>query len=204
MIIKLKEIAEITNGYAFRKKIEPSSDGTVSVVQMKDLTENNTIDLNNAIIVEDEGFKKHHILRKGDLVFRTRGQIFNSAILETEPENIVTLSGPLLKIRITEPEKILPEYINSYISLNKTQAYIMSRVKNSSLSGMITKNAVEEIEIIIPSIEKQKSIIQIDKLIRQEQILMKELIDKKERLYKHILNNYISDTHSLKGENNGR
>ncbi len=204
MIVKLKEIAEITNGYTFRSKIESFPDGVVSLVQMKDLTENNTIDLKNAIIIEDEGFKKHHILKKGDLVFRTRGQIFNSAILENEPENLVIVSGPLLKIRITEPQNILPEYINCYISLNKTQSYIMSRVKVSSVSGMITKNAVEDIELEIPSVQKQRTVIEIHGLSKKENILMKDLINKKDKFYKALLNNYISGKFNFKGEKNVR
>ena len=45
MIRKLKDISEISTGVTFRARLEQAADGNVSVIQMKDLGDDNTVRL---------------------------------------------------------------------------------------------------------------------------------------------------------------
>ena len=45
----LKDIADIRTGYSFRAKLEPDSEGNILVVQLKELSDKNTIDISTAV-----------------------------------------------------------------------------------------------------------------------------------------------------------
>jgi len=47
MQIQLKEIALVQMGYSFRMRLEPIKKGNIAVIQMKDLTAENRVDISN-------------------------------------------------------------------------------------------------------------------------------------------------------------
>jgi restriction endonuclease S subunit len=133
--------------------------------------------------------KEHHLARKGDLVFRSRGQITTSAIILKDPGKAVVVAAPLLRIRITDQNTILPEYLNWFISQREAQIFLTSRTK-ISVQKMISKEAIEELEIFIPSIKKQKHIVGLASLSAREQILSQLLTDKKQQYIEKLLMNF--------------
>jgi restriction endonuclease S subunit len=66
------------------------------------------------------------------------------------------VAAPLLRIRITSPDRILPEYLNWYISQRDAQVFFNSSAKGT-LQKMISKQAIEELEISLPSLAPQDS-----------------------------------------------
>ena len=75
--------------------------GNVSVIQMKDLTDRNRVDSNALTLVDMEKPKEHHLVKPGDLIFRSRGLTTNSAILLDDPGTAV-VAAPLLRIRVKD------------------------------------------------------------------------------------------------------
>ncbi len=185
MKTKIKNLATVQVGYSFRSRLEPTKNGKVAVIQMKDLSNNNTVNCNNLTRINIETIKKHHLAQKGDLIFRSRGQITTSAILLQEPGKAV-VTAPLLRIRITQPNKILPEYLNWYISQRDAQIFLTSRAKGTA-QKMISKQVIEELEIILPSLKKQKKIIELAALSAHEQTLFYTLADKREQYISTVL-----------------
>lgn len=160
-------------GYAFRSRIETSRDGSFTVIQMKDLQDNNTVNCKELVKVDLQSVKEHHLARKGDLIFRSRGLVSTAAILLDDLEKAI-VSAPLLKIQITEPGLILPEYLNWYINQKDAQIFFNSRAKGT-LQKMISKQALEELDVSVPTIEKQKRIVALAALSDQEQALLHKL-----------------------------
>ena len=73
--MKLSELADVRMGYPFRSRLEPDPMGNVAVIQMKDIDEANQVRAEGAIRVALAGSKAHHhLLRAGDLLFRSRGR----------------------------------------------------------------------------------------------------------------------------------
>ena len=79
MKVKLKNLSAVQMGYSFRSRLEATGSGETAVIQMKDLLDENTVDCRNLIKIDMETVKDHHLVKKGDLVFRARGLINTSA-----------------------------------------------------------------------------------------------------------------------------
>lgn len=184
MNLKIKELASIQMGYSFRSSVEMLETGTTSVIQMKDLMANNLVDCSNLMRVDIEKLKEHHLVKSGDLIFRSRGQVMTSALLTEDPGDAV-LAAPLLRIRITT-ECILPEYLNWFISQTPAQAFLISCAEGSA-QKMISKQALENLEVFVPPIERQKNIMQLASLAEEEQQLMEKILAKRKQYIKTYL-----------------
>lgn len=177
MRIKLNQLAAVQMGYSFRSRIEASAGGRIAVIQMKDLLSDNTVSCNDLVRVDMEAVKEHHLVRKGDLVFRSRGTVTTAAIIIEDPGEAL-VAAPLLRIRVTKTEQILPEYLNWYISQRDAQIFLTSRSK-SSVQKMISKQSVGDLEIVFPNLEKQRRIVELANLSAREQSLFHTLADKR-------------------------
>ena len=179
MKTKIKKIATVQMGYSFRARLETSIMGRISVIQMKDLLEDNIVDCRTLTKVDMEAVKEHHLVQKGDLIFRSRGLVATAAILLDDPGEAV-VAAPLLRIRVTKPDKVLPEYLNWYISQRDAQIFLTSRAKGT-VQQMISKQVIEDLEVELPNLKKQKKIIELAALSALEQILCRTLADKRKQ-----------------------
>ena len=184
MKTELKNIASVQMGYSFRSRIEAKGSGAVAVIQMKDLTEDNRVDCSGLTQVDMETPKAHHIVRPGDLFFRSRGLTSASAILADDP-GVAVVSAPLLRIRVDE-QVVLPEYLNWFISQASAQSYLASRAIGIA-QKMITKEALENLEVLIPSLERQGAITALAALADEEQRLLNRLAIKRRQYTSTIL-----------------
>ena len=78
----LSEIATISSGYLFRNKLVHRDDGKYGVIQMKDIDSFNRLDMTGVEKVNIKSIKKEYLLKKNDILFRSRGQ-----------QNLATLIG---------------------------------------------------------------------------------------------------------------
>jgi len=182
--VSLKNIASIQMGYSFRSRLESSDTGTVAVIQMKDLTDRNRVDSSDPVFVDMKLPAGHHLLKEGDLIFRSRGLLSRSAIIVEDPGTAV-VSAPLLRIRITSPD-VLPEYLNWFISQPPAQAFFTSRADGTA-QRIINKDTLENLEVFVPSLEKQKKIVALASLIVREQEIMEKLAAKRRQYVSAIL-----------------
>ena len=191
MKIKLKKIATVQTGYSFRSRLESKNTGAIAVIQMKDLSSTNRVCCDELVRLDMEIPKIHHLVKPGDLIFRSRGLTANSALLADGPGDAV-LAAPLLRIRVTS-NRILPEYLNWFISQLSAQSYFASCAEGTSLK-MISKQSLENLEVFVPTIARQRLIVEIATLAEEEQRVMKALAEKRSQ--------YISTTlmHLAQGE----
>lgn len=185
MKVKIKKMATVQVGYSFRSRLDVAEDGNVSVIQMKDLVDDHTVCCDSLVKIDMEAVKEHHLAKKGDLIFRSRGQVATAAILLDDPGYAV-VSAPLLRIRVTNPKMVLPEYLNWYIRQRDAQIFLTSRAEGTVLK-MISKEAIEDLEVVLPSLERQKNIVELATLSAREQLLLHRLADKREGYIASIL-----------------
>ncbi len=185
MKMKIKNLATIQMGYSFRSRLETSQRGEVAVIQMKDLLDNNTVDCDNLVKVDMKAVKEHHFAKKGDLVFRSRGSLTTATILLEDPSKAI-VAAPLLRIRVIKPDKILPEYLNWYINQRDVQAFLTSRAMGT-VQKMISKQTIEDLEVLLPPLEQQKNIVELASLSAKEQIILSSLAEKREQYISTVL-----------------
>ena len=181
----LKEIADIRTGYSFRTKLEPDSEGNALVVQLKELSEKNTIDISTAVRINMPDISENYLLQKGDLVFRSRGMDTTAAIMDITSNNII-LSAPFQRIRLRDAMAIMPQYLLWYINSKEAQSYFSINKTGTSVS-MISTAVLADLPVAIPALEIQKKIVDISILSEKEIELQEELIRKKRILTETIL-----------------
>lgn len=176
MKVPLKQIATVQMGYSFRSRLEQMAAGEIAVIQMKDLTDRNRVDCGDLMRIDMEKLREHHLARPGDLVFRSRGMVTTSAILTDDPGTAV-VAAPLLRIRVSH-RNILPEYLTWFINQRPAQVFLASHAKGT-VQQMISKPALESLEVFVPSLERQKAIAELAALGEQEQSLMQKLAERR-------------------------
>jgi restriction endonuclease S subunit len=171
---ELKSIAEIQMGYTFRSGLNPEPDGKISVIQMKDLTDDNIVDCSHLLRINFINIDEKHLVKKKDLIFRSRGQV-NSPALVKQDLPYTMLAAPLFRIRITIGG-ILPEYLNWYLGIPESGQWFASR-REGTYGGMISKKTLEQIEIEIPPLSRQKTILEMVMLTGREEKILSRLLE---------------------------
>ena len=180
--MNLGELADIQMGYPFRSRLEHVPQGDVSVIQMKDIDEANLLHAESAIRVVLPKGKAHHLLRAGDLLFRSRGRS-NGAAQVLEGVGSAVLSAPMLLIR---PHGALPEYLCWYINAPTTQALLAAQAEGTSVR-MISAEALKALDVPLPPEEAQRRIVHAAALAAQEQSLLGQIATLRQRTTTHLL-----------------
>lgn len=173
----IEEVAEVQMGYHFRSRLEEAEEGNVKVIQMKDLLKDNTIDFNSLKKISLQEVPTRHLAKKGDVLFRSRGNIPMAALVDRDVENTI-VGSPLLQISVTQKDLVLPEYLCWFINHRKTQS-IFERNKKGSFISMLSLRWFKGLEVEIPDIAIQQKIIEITTLATEEFRLASEIHQKK-------------------------
>lgn len=175
--MKLGELGEVQMGYPFRSRVEHDPQGDVAVIQMRDIDDANLLHAEGAIRVALPKGKTHHLLRAGDLLFRSRGRS-NSAAQVLDGIGSAVLSAPMLLIR---PHGVLPEYLCWYINASTTQAQLAALAEGTSVR-MISAEALKALDVPLPSRAAQQRIVQAAALAEREQALLTRIGTLRQRL----------------------
>ncbi len=163
----IKHIASIQTG-VYEK---PVSKGDIAYLQPKyfdskgQLTTSLRLDLNSLNITDK------HILNKGDVLFASKGSK-NFATCFNDAELSAVASTSFFVIRINE-KNVLPDYLTWFLNRPKTLSILKRKAKGTAIVS-ITKSALADLSISVPSIEKQKLILKtfqlrnIEKQLRQK------------------------------------
>lgn len=183
---KLEIFATLRTGYSFRKGIEPSSPGKIAVIQMRDLDPTTrTVDLRNLSRTDIPHLTERNLVQKGDLVFRTRGETVNSAIVKKNPGQCV-VAAPLLHIRVEKLDWVMPEYLNWFISQPQAQAYFHARAIGAT-QKVINLRILQGLTVSIPNLETQRRIVEIADLALEESALLNKLAEMKSKYISGVL-----------------
>lgn len=184
VVARLGDVADIRLGLSFRDRLEHQPSGTVAVIQMKDLSDENYVHVAEAVRTFLPPGKERFQLRDGDLLFRSRGNNNTAAIVREAVAGAVA-AAPLVLVRAT---KVLPEYLQWYINSAAAQAHFKAKAVGTSVQ-MISADALKALEVPLPSIASQRLIADCAALSMREQRLMSELAVRRHQLTGRILTN---------------
>ena len=177
---KVKHIATIQTGL-FAK---PVSNADALYLQTKHFTENLNVNslIQPSIIMN--GVAEKHILRKGDVLFAAKGDR-NFATYFDVLEYPSVASTSFFVIRLHD-KNVLPEYFAWFLNQPRTINLLKRKAKGTSIAS-ISKATINDVEISVPSIDKQKMVLKIHQLRNRE----KKLIKKKDLLRGKIIQQKI-------------
>lgn len=187
---KLNDIADVALGQSFRSRLEHDANANIAVIQMKDLTDDNRIDSKSLVRVYLKKVNDKQLVKQDDIVFRARGQNNTAAHIDLDVGQAV-VAAPMLRIRISD-QGVSPEYLIWWINQPKSQAYLASHARGTA-QKMISVPVLKDLCVEVPSLEKQKQIVELANLAREEQKLLCELADKRTKYMEGILMQVASE-----------
>jgi hypothetical protein len=166
-MIRIQDIAHLQTGvYA-----KPDRHGNAIYLQVKYFNEKG--DLAEVIrpdIFVDKRLSRH-LLEEGDVLFAAKGDR-NFATVYTPEFGPCLASSSFFIIR--RFKGILPEYLAWYINNPPSQKKLKAEAKGSSIPSISIKS-LGELEIKIPDLKTQETILKIDKLRVKEKKILREI-----------------------------
>lgn len=171
----LAELAEIRPGYPFRGPVREVPGGEAAVVQIKNIDIHRGIDWPGVVRTELAGRRKPDWLQPGDIVFTARGN--RNAAAAVGQVAIKAVSSPhLFVIRLRRQDRALPEFIAWLMNQPDAQRYFAQSATGSYILN-IRKEALAQMPLRLPGLEKQQLIVQLDVAARRERALLERLIE---------------------------
>jgi restriction endonuclease S subunit len=128
------------------------------------------------------------LLKKGDVLFAAKGSKNFAAWYENDKMPAVA-STSFFVIRLID-NNILPGYLTWFLNHPDTQTLLKGQARGSSIAS-ISKAVLSELEIPIPSTQKQELILRIFKLRNRERNLKQQIETLREIEIQNLLINAI-------------
>jgi hypothetical protein len=180
MKLRITDVADINIGYQFRTKIEPTDDGTHSVIQIRDFDEHRLLHPEGLLQVKIDKPADQFSINKGDILFLSRGHRNWAAPIVDEIKGAIAVSH-FFVLRIKSVE-VLPEYLAWYLNQAPAQEYLHSNARHGTHMPLVPLSAFKGLTVEVPSKEMQKKIVELSRLMEKEKQLFAELQEKRSRL----------------------
>lgn len=176
---KLKDMVEIS--------ISPATNiddkGDVKVLRASDISSNGLIDYDSISSgsVKSNKSSEKQFLKKGDVVFQSKGSRFEATVINKEYEKLLT-SQIYFNLRIKHEEYITPEYLAWYLNSRIAHTYFEANSSGATIKA-VTKKTLAELVVEIPGTNQEMDTVTdlissfaSEKSKTQEYLLNKELL----------------------------
>ncbi len=194
MIIKLGEISNIRTGLVTaRKKAKADSLSKFEYKQISLKSFGKGIKLQkdkSDIFISAQEIKPKYFTKEGDVIVRLRAPA-SAVYIDKEDEGLLIHS--LLVVIRADKDKLDPKYLAYYINSKPAQRILKQDVKGTAIPMLKTKD-LEELPIILPSLQEQKKLAGFLELADKEaellQLLANEKLQFSEAVFLKAINHY--------------
>jgi restriction endonuclease S subunit len=180
----LREVAQVRAGYPFRSAIEESTRGTLAV-QLKDIRQGDVLDWSETIKTElSRSATAEERLRPGDILFVFRGTHNFAVLVDTVPGPAVA-STQFMMLRVGKPETLLPGFLAWQINQPPAQEYFRTAAEGTAQRSL-RRAVIEALEVVVPPLEFQHSVVELASLVRRERALAARLVQIREQQLNHL------------------
>ena len=189
--MKLSDFATLQSGLVLNRKEARSEEETAKYykrINMRSLSEYGELDRNDLDIFPSVEILDSAVLTQpNDIIVKLFTPIYPTLISEEDKGFIIP--SQLVVIRVFD-DQVLPEYLRYYLSAPEVSELMLS-IEGWRSQRTIKVSTFADLEIPIPSIEKQKLIAKISDINSQRERLYKELIEEEKKLTTLKLQKYI-------------
>ena len=189
--MKLSDFATLQSGLVLNRKEARSEEETAKYykrINMRSLNEYGGLDRNDLDIFPSVEILDSAVLTQpNDIIVKLFTPIYPTLISEEDKGFIIP--SQLVVIRAFD-DQVLPEYLRYYLSAPEVSELMLS-IEGWRSQRTIKVSTFADLEIPIPSIEKQKLIAKISAINSQRERLYKELIEEEKKLTTLKLQKYI-------------
>lgn len=171
---KLSDLAEIRLGQVFRTGIEESPNGSVRLVQTRDVKECVEPVWDSLAQIEDPQPAKSAWLQVGDVLLTCRGQRLVATWIDDVP-GLTLCTQHLFIIRIRDKSHILPAFLAWQLNQAPCQAYFSRAIEGSNQQS-IRRTLLDEINIKILALYQQIKIVNFYKISHLKKKCLEKMI----------------------------
>ena len=175
----LDSLAEVRSGYPFRGSVPVVENGSVRVVQMRDVDPAGEVDWSGVASTELEGRKDPDWIAAGDVLFASRGHRYYAACVDAVPGRAIC-GQHLFHMRIRPSAQVLPTFLAWQINQPPLQK-LLGKMAEGSSQLSIRRGILESLPIALPSLAAQQKIMALVELAKQEQAGYLALIRTREK-----------------------
>lgn len=172
--VRLGDVASIRQGHPFRGAITAHADGNVRVIQLKNITASGLHDADGLLRTRMSHRKAPDWVRDGDVLLAARGSHPMAALLRDPPDNTVC-SPHLYVIRLVDPTQVMPAFLAWQLNQKMAQDHLR-RQSAGSRQQSLRKASVEDLQIRVPALSRQHSIVNIARAAQLERCHCEALI----------------------------
>jgi len=176
---KIKQIAEIESGYRFRGRVRDLPTGDFKLIQIRDFDDSRRLTTESMVRIEPGRNPGPSAARENDVIFLSRGHNLWATVLPSLGDKAI-ISGYFFIVR-PDPQVLSPAYLAWYLNHTTFQRRLRERVRGTGIP-MISLGDFREQEIEVPPLELQERVVALDELVRSEQDLTKQLLDRRATL----------------------
>jgi restriction endonuclease S subunit len=177
-IVEIRDIAELRNGYTFKKKVENNPAGAVSVIQPKDIENGDLTQLPAKVPTEEITLLDNHLLKTDDLILANKGIRFSTFIYQGLPNPCIA-AGSFFVIT-PNAQKVLSGFLQWFLSQDHTIERLR-QLANSFTVPSLTLSKVGTLKMPMPSITAQEKIIEMSTLMKAEETITQQLLSRKRK-----------------------
>ena len=190
--LKLRDACTIQVGYTARRRLVPVADGGVAAVRLQDVQPGGEVDPGQLARVRADHLSDKHLVRTGDVLFRSRSDHNTATALGDEFGEPTLALLPLFILR-TKPGIILPQFLAWSINQPAAQRHF-DKVARGTNMRMIPKSGLSTLEIDVPSVGTQHRIVAVDDLASRERDLSWRVAHRRRTWATLILNDLAKGT----------
>lgn len=174
---KLSDLVKLCAGHPFRGSVPAATDGNAYALQMRDVSPEAGVDWDRLVRTELDTRKPPDWLQRGDVVFVARGTRNYALCVDEVPKpTVCSQYFFLLRVRSAPSQPVLlPEFLAWQINRAPAQRYLASNAEGSDQLS-IRRGVLEALPLVVPSIEKQQSIVALGDAARRERQVLESLI----------------------------
>jgi hypothetical protein len=178
----IKQLADVRTGYQVREGLKTLAEGTHFLVQAKD------IDAENGHVLRTDCLERitptrdpePYTLRKGDVLFMSRGRRRSATLVDRLPPTAGTLAPYYFFILRLKTEDVDPSFLAWAINEPTAQRYLETMARGTTIP-FVAKQSFLELEINLPRLEVQRNIGDLHRLGCLEGSLLRELQSERRR-----------------------
>ena len=191
----IKDIGGVYTGYTFRTSIANDPNGSILILQAKDITNTNQpiSEVSALSRVAGKRIRSPLFLKQNDVVLvvriATSGK-FRSAVFASSKANVMP-SSSIYVIRI-KSLTILPMYLSIYLNSVAGQTSMLRKVSGNSYIKNILRSSLCDIAIPVIPMHVQKNIISLQKNIVQQEKILKQKININQAIMRYVMSDFTA------------
>lgn len=163
----------------------------IPTVQLRDVPASGVLDPARLTRVHVEAVPEKYLVGAGDVLFRSRGESNTACALDDRFQEPALAMLPLYILR-PNPGVVLPKFVAWAVNQPRAQRHF-DRFARGTNMRMIPRAAFADLEVTLPGLNVQRSVVALDALARRERTLSIRAAEKRRRLYSRILEDLAAE-----------